>query len=64
LKIKIIFLIFSGCFDVLILKIIFKNKKIYFLIYFQIKNTLKITIIILLNTQNIIADKIPANAAK
>jgi hypothetical protein len=35
------FLIFSDNFDVLILKIIFKNKKNIILIYFEIKNTLK-----------------------
>jgi len=36
-----IFLVFSDYFDLLMLKIIFKNKKNIILIYFWVKNTLK-----------------------
>jgi len=35
------FKVFSNHFDMLISKIIFKNKKIYILMHFQVKNTLK-----------------------
>jgi hypothetical protein len=32
---------FSNCFDVLMSKIIFKNKYIYYLMYFRVKNIFK-----------------------
>jgi hypothetical protein len=37
---KFFFFMFSNCFDILMSKIIFKNKKKKFLIYFRVKSNL------------------------